>query len=128
MMELSKARIEYRDGLINNLRVLEERIKGETNNANKYIDELNGHINAYNEQVKLVEEFASEVITEMEDYIASKGGGKWAESDDKEATAYNNWRNEWEETYFDQYESEPIIEYPSFSEADALQNLSVSPE
>jgi len=128
MLELGKARIEYRDGLINNLRVLEERIKETTKHVNQHIDELNGHINAYNEQVKLAEEFAGEVVNEMEDYIQSKGGGKWAESDDKEAKAYNEWRNSWEECYLDPYETEDDIDEPNFDEANTLEKLPTSPE
>jgi hypothetical protein len=128
MLELGKARIEYRDGLIKNLRVLEERIKDETNNANAHIEVLNKHIDMYNEQVKLAEKFAREVVFEMEDYIASKGGGKWAESDDKEAHAYNEWRNAWEECYLDQYENEDYIDDPNFGEAKVLEELPTSPE
>jgi len=128
MLELGKARIEYRDGLINNLRVLEERIKETTKHVNQHIDELNGHINAYNEQVGLAEEFAGEVVNEMEDYIQSKGGGKWAESDDKEANAYNEWRNAWEECYLDQYATEDDLDEPDFGEAKVLEELPTSPE
>ena len=91
MHEIPKEIVAQRDGFVARLETADDKITTKEAEVNKKLDELNEAIQEYNRVLKEVDDMASEVVGDIESYVADKSEG-WKE---EKGDAYEDWVSKW---------------------------------
>lgn len=124
MKSLSKAQSKRRDELIEQLNEAKELVEKRMDKLRDAEAAVCDAINAVNEVVAEINEFAGEVAAEQEDYYSERSE-KWQESEAGEA--YAEWKSQWESIYL-QEASFSTAEDPELPDIDEFEQAASAAE
>jgi hypothetical protein len=94
MKRLTKADSEQQESLVRNLDEKAGGVREALEKINALIrEELNPAIDEYNGMITETEEFRTEIVGRMEDYVSARSE-KWSEGE--AGQNYTSWKDEWE--------------------------------
>lgn len=118
MKKLSKTDIKERDELVSYLRTKSEVVHDRVQEVNEAIQSLNDAISDYNATINDANEWAQQLVGQMEDFKEAKSE-KWQDSDTGQQ--YDSWIQQWADD-LEEIDEVPDVDAPDMNAADDLEN------
>lgn len=124
MRQLSKTDVKERDELVSYLRTKSEIVHDRVQEANEAIQRLNEAIQDYNATICDANEWAQQIVNQMEDFKDAKSE-KWQDSDTGQQ--YDSWLQSWADN-LNEVDEVDDISAPDMDAADELENRTIAPD
>lgn len=92
MKKLTKEQQAERDELIDEFAERKAALEEQAGNVQHEVDKYDEHVNALNDTIGKINEFAANVAQDIEHYMEERSD-KWLESE--RAAAYSDWKEQW---------------------------------